>query len=163
MSSTDDGSEHGHQRNHSPQGAWPDWPTMTAKSNKDAENELFVAARSRGLSTVESAEIVGISDRTARRRLADPAMVERVREARAERLEALTDRMLELGCLAVSTLEDLLLEAQTPSVRLKAATTLLGELKSVRDHELVGRRLDELEAAREAETGDTFERWTDEA
>jgi hypothetical protein len=77
-----------------------------------------------GISNVDAARAVGISERTVRRRLDDPAYVDRVREARSDAVERASGALVALMNEAVGTLESLL-NSTNDSVRIRAAQAVL--------------------------------------
>jgi len=109
----------------------------------------LIAALAAGLTVREAAGRAHIGERTARRRLEDPAFRRRVADARAALLERAIGRMAASTTAAADTLQALL-DAESESVRHAAAKTLL-ELASrgIELLDLAG-RVEQLERAAEA-------------
>jgi hypothetical protein len=90
------------------------------------EDRLFEAIVS-GCHIENAAAVAGISQRTAYRRLSDPAFRAQVRQAREDLRESILARLADAGHDAIDTLWRLL-ESEDESIRLKAAKTLLDSL-----------------------------------
>jgi hypothetical protein len=96
---------------------------MAGGSRKNADDGL-VAALAAGASAAAAAEKAGVSERTVRRRLEDPAFRARVDEARADLVRLAVGRLADVGALAGDTLAELV-KAGPPAVRLGAARSIL--------------------------------------
>jgi hypothetical protein len=114
----------------------------TGKRNCD---EGLVVALAGGASVSAAAAHAGVSDRTARRRLADPAFRTRVDEARGELVRQAVGRLSAIGVLAGDTLEGLIKGAASEAVRLGAARAVLEYMFRGQEIDALARQLDELE------------------
>ena len=104
-----------------------------------------VTALAVGATVEQAAERAGVSARTAHRRLEDADFVRRVDEARAELLGRAMARLSATCTSAVTTLGDLL-TAESESVRLGAARSILDVALRWREHEDLAARLDHVES-----------------
>jgi hypothetical protein len=93
-------------------------------------DELLIGYLAAGKTLKEAAELVGCGERTVRRRWADPAFRQAVRQARREMVEAIRGDIRKAATLAVSTLEALL-TSDEPSIRLRAAAALLSSFQTL--------------------------------
>jgi methylphosphotriester-DNA--protein-cysteine methyltransferase len=84
----------------------PDDATPT--TGRAALDGVLVAALARGLTYDAAADVAGCSPSTVDRRMRDPLFVQRVADARAERVERVADRLTALTEQAVDVLADLL-------------------------------------------------------
>jgi hypothetical protein len=104
------------------------------KFRRSAVDDRLAAALSQGFSVTSAAKQSGCSERTAHRRLADPAFRSRVEELRTETLTQTTAFLVTASTSAVRVLVESL---QSPSgaIRLAAARALLDS--AVRFRELL--------------------------
>jgi hypothetical protein len=94
-------------------------------SSRKAVEDVLVAAMACGASVEQAARKAGISERTAYRRLANPAFKARLKEAKADLLQR-TCAVLTAGSLeAVKTLLELQKPSSPPNVRLGAAKAIV--------------------------------------
>ena len=123
------------------------WPKV-AENGRLRGDEALLAALLRGATVPEAARAVGLSERTARRRLHDPEFRRRLDAARAEVTAVLAAQLAGGAELGYSVLVGLARDKQVPAaVRRNAARDLLAmsvELGAARDVEA---RLEALEAA----------------
>jgi transposase-like protein len=112
--------------------------------------ERLALAIASGLSVERAAGQLGISRVTAYRRWRDPSIKKRVAELRGEITDQAIGRLVDTLCEAVLTLRRLMAEADTDSVKLKAATALIENgLKAAAITQLE-QRLTELESVLKA-------------
>lgn len=112
-------------------------------------DERLAALLARGVTRSKAAKACGISERTIRRRMAEPEFRARVATIRAQLLDSVAGRLASAGRKAVSTLSKLL-DADSEGVRLQAASTILSVMFKAREAVDVETRLIELEAAARA-------------
>ncbi|SRR5579884_3864613 len=96
---------------------------MAAGGRKNADGVLALALAG-GLTVEAAAGRAGVGERTAYRRLADPAFCVRVTELRSEMVERALGKMADGMGEAADTLRQLL-GAKAESVRLAAARSIL--------------------------------------
>jgi hypothetical protein len=94
----------------------------------EGDDRLFAAIVS-GCHIENAARVAGISQRTAYRRLSDPAFRSQVQSARQDLRESILARLADAGHDAISSLWGLL-QSDDESIRLKAAKVLLDSLLS---------------------------------
>ena len=109
----------------------------------------LVAALAAGATLVDAARQAGVSERTVRRRLDDPAFCQQVDEARAAMLTQAVARLTAASVAAVETLQTLL-AAEPAFVRLAAARAILDLGLKYREHHDLTERVLALELAAEA-------------
>jgi hypothetical protein len=97
---------------------------MAANGRRNADSVL-ISGLAAGRTYASAAEIAGISERTARRRMSDPAFRSSVAEARAELLRTAIDSAAAAATEAVEVVAELMRSAESESVRLRAACSLL--------------------------------------
>ena len=117
---------------------------MSGQRKTDA---TFITALACGASVEAAARKAGMSERTAYRRLAEPAFRDRVTQARADTAQRLSNLLTAAGLEGVKTLVTLQDASYPPPVRLRAAeaTVELG-LKLREESDLI-RRFGGLEQA----------------
>lgn len=116
---------------------------MTATVLDAKSQAVFCLAR--GLTTEKAGQEVGVTGRTVRRWLEDPAFEAEV--AAARRL-ILSEAVAALGAAArdaVTTLHEALTD-ESASIRVRAASVLLGALPSITEHAELDARIAALEA-----------------
>ena len=113
-------------------------PTGDGRSSgrSAARDEVLVAALATGATQTEAARMAGMSERTVRRRLDEPAFADRVA---AERRAVATRTAARITALAsrdaVAVLRELMVDANVaPSVRLRAALGALTVAPAWRDN-----------------------------
>lgn len=97
---------------------------------------VLITALASGATQPNAGRAAGMSDRTVRRRLADPEFAARVAAESRQVASRAAARISALaGGAAVSVLEELLTDPSTPPhIRLRAALGTLHMLPAVRDH-----------------------------
>jgi hypothetical protein len=112
---------------------------------RSATDPILIASLATGASYPVAATAAGVSERTVRRRLADPVFAGRVEQERAVFIERTAAQLLAGTTVAVETLREL---AQTgpPAVRVRAALGLLSATTSWRETYEVDQRLAALES-----------------
>jgi hypothetical protein len=113
----------------------------SGRINADA---ALLAALTAGKATEDAAAAVGVSARTAYRRLADPAFRQRLAEAQAQLVAQALGKVMASATAAATTLEQLL-TAESETVRLGAARTILELGTKVRENSDLAARLQALE------------------
>src|SRR5690554_94218 len=108
--------------------------------------EAAIIALARGATTDQAAAEAGVTSRTVRRWLADPAVSAEVRRLRADLLNQVVGALSDAAVDAVHTLRDAL-GADSENVRVRAAQTILTALVSLRDATEVTERLTAIEDA----------------
>jgi hypothetical protein len=119
---------------------------MTAKSGQSGR---LIELLARGESQANAARQTGLSDRTIRRRLDDPAFRQQVDEFRAQMLESASGRLADLLDQALDTLADLMTHSGPPAVRLQAAKCVFESALKYREAASLEQRLLALELAHE--------------
>src|SRR5438034_3274293 len=98
---------------------------MARTTNKEA-SKLLLQALACGATVENAARKAGITERTAYRRLADPAFAKQVQDQRAEMVQRTLGMLTGAGMTSVKTLVDLQQDAAvTPGVRRRAARDVL--------------------------------------
>lgn len=107
---------------------------------------VAATALAAGATYAAAARQVGLSERTIKRRMSDPAFRALVNEIQVSTIEVAVYRLSHLSTEAIDTLGELIQVEWPAQVRLSAARTVLET--ALRWHELVQveRRLNELEA-----------------
>jgi hypothetical protein len=108
-------------------------------------DEALALALATGQTLRDAADATGIGERTATRRMADPAFRQRVAELRADMVQRSLGRMADGMSDAADKLRELL-AAESESVRLGAARTLLELGVKLRESVELEARLADLEA-----------------
>jgi len=111
-------------------------------------DSLLIPALASGKGVREAAECAGIGERTATRRLSDPAFREEIQRVQTEILERAISSVSGAADDAVKTLRELL-KANGENVRLGAARALLDLTFRVREESIVTdlkQRIDSLES-----------------
>ena len=99
---------------------------MAANGRHRDVDDLLVAALASGRSYREAGAAAGISERTVRRRMADPAFRGKVVELRGAEIDRTRGLILREAPAAVATLSRLAAGAESETVRLAAAKAILG-------------------------------------
>ena len=119
-------------------------PNGTHQGRSGADTVL-IGALAAGSTAAEAARSAGISLRTVRRRLSDPAFVGQIDEAKADLLGQVLDRISGAAVAAVETLMNLM-DPSTPSAtRLGAARAVLDCSVRLRGERDLQRHLAEME------------------
>jgi HEAT repeat protein len=122
-------------------------------SRKKGEDRLLVALAA-GQTITAAARLAGVSIATAKRRLHDPEFRRRVSEMRGELIEQAAGRLAETAAEAVSKLRELL-GAESETVRLGAARSLLELAFKCRELQDFDQRLTKLEERLHATSSET--------
>lgn len=117
---------------------------MPGRKNTD---DTLIAALACGASVESAARKAGISERTAYRRLADPAFAARVDQARADTAQRLSSMLTTAGLEGVKTLVTLQDGAYPPNVRLRAAEATVELGLKLRVEGTLSKRFGSLEEA----------------
>lgn len=108
--------------------------------------EVLAVALARGLPIVRAAESAQVSERTARRRLAEDDFRRLVAQRRGEMVNAVAGQFLELCSKAVMAVDDALDLEDAPAVRLRAAALALSHVGPLLDRGDLEDRIAALEA-----------------
>jgi hypothetical protein len=117
--------------------------------NNDSKLAVALAC---GESTVDAANQVGVSDRTVRRKMADPEFRRQVAELRAELMSRALDRIANSMTRAAEVL-DKLLDSDKDFVQLRAARSLLVLGQRLRDSVDLNDRMRQVEEDLARKTG----------
>jgi hypothetical protein len=120
-----------------------DCPVMAARS-KNATDLLVIGALAAGATYEDAAQAAGISERTVRRRMADPDFRARLWETRGRYLDRALGRLSEISVEAVDALAGLL-SSDSERVRLRAAVVVLDHGRKLREAGEIEERLVVLE------------------
>jgi hypothetical protein len=115
-----------------------------ARNGKKNRDDEIITALAAGGNIASAARHAGVSERTVRRRLADPAFARKVDEARTEMVRAVVGRLAATGVLAVTRLQDLVDNARSEAVRLGAARAILEHMFKGAEVEVLAREVDAL-------------------
>jgi hypothetical protein len=121
---------------------------MAARGRKDVDEALLLAFAG-GAGPPAAASRAGCGEKTARRRLADPAFRARVSAARAQMVSDAVGRLSAVGVLAGDTLRALLGE-ENPQIRLGAARAALEYMLRGREQVELAEQVQRLQAQVEA-------------
>ncbi len=116
-----------------------------AGSGRKQSDETLILHLAAGASRTSAAKAAGVSERTVFRRLQDPAFRQRLDEARAEMLTSAVARLTASATSAAMTLHRLL-TAESESVQLGAARSILELGTKLRESEELAARIAALEA-----------------
>jgi hypothetical protein len=97
---------------------------MSRKGRRNADDQLLLALAC-GATVENAARQVGVSARTAYRRLAEPAFRRRLQALRADMVSRTAGTLTAAASEAVRTLLELLKNPTSPAVRLGAARAVL--------------------------------------
>jgi hypothetical protein len=117
---------------------------VAAKTGKKRGDEALLLGLASGLSVPLAAQAAGLSERTAYRRLEDPAFRARVEEMRDEMVSRTIGRLVALGELTVSALESLL-GSPDPTIRLGAVRVSLDRMFKAVETNVLAQRVAECE------------------
>jgi hypothetical protein len=108
-------------------------------------DDALVMALAAGASVADAARHARLSERTARRRLQDPAFRSRVDAARRELVTQVVGRLSAVGVLAGDTLHGLVRSAKSESVKLGACRAVLEFMFKGQELQVVARQVEELQ------------------
>ena len=111
---------------------------MTRNGNRKGDAVLLVALAG-GKSVKDSAELAGVGERTAHRRLSDAEFRDEIRRLRRQMLERSAARVADAGVKAAETLLGLL-GSEREQVQLQAARILLDKAIKLRQAEIAAER-----------------------
>ena len=116
-----------------------------AGSGRHRADESLIANLVAGTTVQEAAVRARVGERTAFRRLNDPRFRQRLAETKGRMLEAVSTRLVASAGAACEELERLLKKAESESVRLGAARTILEQVLRMRELVEIDQRLLALE------------------
>ena len=116
-----------------------------AGNGRHRADESLIAILAAGTSVQEAAVKAGVGERTAFRRLNDPEFRQRLAQTKGQMLEAASTRLVASAGAACEELERLLKKAESESVRLGAARTILEQVLRMRELVEIDQRLLALE------------------
>lgn len=119
------------------------WPTVAGSGRRNADEALALAVAS-GRTLRDAAVAAGIGERTATRRLADPAFRRRVTELRGDMVDRALGKLADGMAEAADCLRRLL-SASSETARLGAARALLELGAKLRESVELEQRLQALE------------------
>ena len=105
-----------------------------------------IAALLEHKSIIDAAQACMLSEKTLRRYLAEPSFRAGLIQAEGELLDLATRRLLSLSGMAITTLNDVMVNTDSPALRLRAAQAILDYLIKLRELRDVEKRLFDLEA-----------------
>jgi len=107
-------------------------PKTTKRAELSAQDLVVVNSRATGASHEETARLIHRSERTARRRAADPEVAEAIRRRREELAQEAVGRLVKLLPNAIETLGGGL-EEDKAGDRLRAASVIITSFLRLRD------------------------------
>jgi hypothetical protein len=116
-----------------------------AKNDDRLADSLIIDALLCGATAEAAATKAGVSARTVRRRLRNPAFVRKLRKRRAEADLRAADQLAATRNVAIRELFQLLQSSQPPNIRLGAIRIAMDSSFKLREHADYGIRLAELE------------------
>ncbi len=126
-----------------------------ARTKADVRLVLALAC---GATAEAAARQAGVSARTVKRRLADPAFRQQVQQARADMVQRAAGALTVAATKSIKTLLALQREGQPPAVRLGAAKAVLELGVKLREASELEGRLAALEGRLGAETQESYPR-----
>jgi hypothetical protein len=117
---------------------------MQESADSQVEDDVLALALARGATRQEAANVAGVSERTVYVRLNDPRFRLRVAEFRRAMIDGAIGKLEVIADKAADVLGQLL-EEESPSTRLRAATAILDQLTRLREHVELSERVEELE------------------
>ena len=118
----------------------------------------LVAALAAGATVRDAAQSAGVSERTAHRRLEEAAFARRVATARSEMLSRAVGTLAHASTAAATALA-LLLKADSETVRLGAARSILELAAKLHETEQLEQRIAQLEEQMEGQRSAGGQRW----
>jgi hypothetical protein len=113
-------------------------------ADSETADDVLALALARGATREEAGRIAGVSERTVYLRLSDAAFRLRVAGFRRAMVDGAIGKLASIADKAADVLGKLLDET-APSIRLRAASSVLEQLTRMREHVELSERLDELE------------------
>jgi hypothetical protein len=117
---------------------------MQEFADSETADDVLALALARGATRQEAGRIAGVSERTVYLRLADATFRLRVAEFRRAMIDGAIGKLATIADKAADVLGKLLDET-APSIRLRAASSVLEQLTRMREHVELSERLEELE------------------
>lgn len=117
---------------------------MTTGGGKKRDDSLLLIALASGQTIQTAAQTAGVSERTASRRMRDPAFRRRLADIRGQMLSRAAGKLAEVAAGAVDCLQQLLL-ANSEAIRLGASRAVLELAVRLRESEEFAMRLAALE------------------
>jgi hypothetical protein len=117
----------------------------TGMSRDDAEREVLVSALARGTRYAAAGEAAGVSERTVRRRMSEPAFAAEVAQRRTQYVNTVTGTLLAGADRAVAVLLNAL-DSGDSAEQLRAAQLTLGLVRRYHADSDIEARLTALEA-----------------
>jgi hypothetical protein len=127
---------------------------MAGHGRKNCDDALLLALAA-GASTATAATQAKCSERTVRRRLADPAFREQVGAMRSQLIQDAVGRLAMLGTRAADELDRLIQQGENDQVKLGASRAVLGFMLQGHEHEVLARQIEELRQRLEERTNGT--------
>lgn len=121
-----------------------EWHTMANKSDA-----MLITSLASGSSIREASTLAGVSERTAHRRWSDPEFRQRVNQAWSEIVRQAVGKLGDASTRAAAVLGELL-NADSETVRLSAARSILDHTVRLSEFANVEQRLSNLESALQA-------------
>ena len=118
-----------------------------AGGDRHRADTALVAAIASGATVADAARLAGVSERTVRRRLSDPAFRAELSRAHSAMLESTIGTLAEASTEAARTLRTLLAPSVAPSVRLRAAVAVIDFTRRLADERDLEERIARLESA----------------
>jgi transposase len=116
-----------------------------ARNGKQKGEALLITSLAAGDSIREAAAKAGVSERTAHRRMKDPAFRQRVNETWSDLVREAVGRLGDAAAHAANVLRELL-NADSETVRLSAARSILDHTVRLSEFASVDQRLSHLES-----------------
>ncbi len=127
-------------------------PSELGGDGRAHRDELLIAALVVGGTYAAAGEIGGVSERTVRRRMADPEFAAEVSRRRGERVAGIAGQLVSIGPDAIEVIRECM-AADTAAVRLRAAQLALALGVQFRHAQELEARLVALETARTPDVG----------
>ena len=120
-----------------------------AQNGRQKGEALLIASLAAGESLRDAAHIAGVSERTAHRRWSDSGFRQKVNEAWSEIVRQAVGKLGDASTHAAAVLRELL-NADSETVRLSAARSILDHTVRLSEFANVEQRLSDIEAAIQA-------------
>lgn len=127
-----------------------------ARDGRENADSVLIAALAGGATHADAAATAGVSPRTVRRRLDDPAFKAQVQVTRADLVESAVGILARVTTTAAETLAQLLDKNIAPTVRLGAARAVIELGAKLREQQDLEGRIAALE---ERQTGQGVRTW----
>ena len=120
-----------------------------AGGDRHRADAALVAAIASGATVADAASLAGVSERTVRRRLSNPAFCGELSRARSAMLESTIGILADASTEAARTLRGLLAANVAPNVRLRAAMAVIDLTRELTEERDLEERVTRLELALE--------------